>query len=96
MKTKYEVKFDVEAGKIPMVKLVKRLTGLGLKETKDLVEQVIDNFEFPRTIDVIVTEQQLGRFLVRGLVYGGESFKLISAKPLELSSLDLSYIKEVE
>jgi len=81
---RYEVKFDVKDGKIPLVKLVKWLTGMGLKESKDYVEAQFDNFEFPRTVVMIVTEQQLGRYLVRELTFAQhDQYRLVSTKQIE-------------
>lgn len=81
--TKYLVKFNVMQGKIPMIKLMRSLTEMGLKESKDFIEAKFEEFEEEKIIDVTVTEQQLGKHLIRNLLYPTNSFTLITAKVVE-------------
>jgi hypothetical protein len=84
---RYEVKFSVKEGKIPLVRLFKNLTNMGLAEAKKFVEDRWNCFDSQVYITVIVTEQQLGKCLIKHYMNSSEYNSL---------TLSIVYIKELE
>ena len=63
---------DVEQ-KIPLIKLVRYMTQMGLRESKEFVEQVIiPKMEYTPRFQLKLTELQLGRYYIA--TAGGTSF----------------------
>jgi len=79
---RYEAEFSVKEGKIPMVKLVKSLTSMGLAEAKRFVEDKWNFFDAPIEVTVIVTEQQLGKFFISSYLCPTGAFTLRSFKEI--------------
>lgn len=88
----YVVSFDVDFGKIGMIKLIRDLTGMGLKESKDFVEARIENFEFPATMEVILTERQFGKFLILHTMNPRGAYNLIKIEEVSGRRIDLTYL----
>lgn len=88
----YLATFNVTEGKIPMIKLVRQLTDLGLKESKEFVEAKFRSFEFDVVINVRVTADQLGRYLIQNAISpSNHAFSLSKVIELEVTEvLDLT------
>lgn len=97
---RFEVKFsftyyiNVEEGKIPMVKLFKDLTNMGLAETKNFVESRWNCFDSQVYITVVVTEQQLVKYLIKRHMNPSSSVSsIIYIKELEeYTTIDLTQL----
>jgi hypothetical protein len=82
MKT-YLVEFSVAEGKIPMIKLVRHLTNASLRDAKDFVEAKFNNFDFQQYVKFIVTQDQLGKFLIVNTITPPNSHSLMNVRELE-------------
>jgi hypothetical protein len=92
---KYVVIFKISEGKIPMIKLVRNLTSLGLREAKEFVEDKVNNFMFDREIEVIVTETNLGKFLINNIISPASQYTLINVvEYVDNKIIDLSEVGE--
>lgn len=90
---RYRVTFNVTAGKIPLIKLVRYLTNMRLKESKDFVESRFEIFEWSRSVTTTVTESQLGRYLIHNLMNpNNTSFSLVDVKEEE-NTIDLTQLE---